>query len=152
LGHDPRRCIRHPDVQDFASAHLIIQRPHNFLDRSQKIPSMEPVEINIVGLEPFQTGLQGVHQVLAMISPAIGIGGAPTERVLRRKHEALALALHELADELLAHAIGVCIRGIDEIAASFYKRVEDCAAFLRRGTDCAHIAEDHGSKAEFRDA
>ena len=79
------------------------------------------------------------------IVPRGGVG------VLRRQDDALALAVHELAEETFACAVGVNVGGVDEVAAGFEEGVVDLAALLRGGTPPPILAESHRAEAQFRD-
>ena len=63
--------------------------------------------IDIIRLEPFQTGLEGLHEILPMIPTPIRIGRAPIESVFRRKHKAITLILRELAEQLFTHPLSL---------------------------------------------
>ena len=50
----PRRRIRHADVAHLTRAHEILERRHRFLNRRVDVPVVEPVEIDVVGLQAAQ--------------------------------------------------------------------------------------------------
>jgi hypothetical protein len=47
----PGRKIRKADVADLARGHEVVEPAQRFLDRRAAIPDMQPVDVDIVGLE-----------------------------------------------------------------------------------------------------
>jgi hypothetical protein len=78
---------------------------------------VHPIQVDVVGLQSFQTGFHRLHHVLAVISRGIRIVAGHSEGVFRRQHNAVAMALHELSEEFLARAISVEIRRVNEVSA-----------------------------------
>ena len=46
------------DVEHLAGAHRVVERPHRLLDRGVPVPEVHPVEVDVVGAQPAQAGLQ----------------------------------------------------------------------------------------------
>jgi hypothetical protein len=81
---------------------------------------MDLVEIDIVGAQALQAGVDLVEDGLARQAAAIG-AGAHLHIDLGRQHDLLALGeiAQGAADDLLAGAVGVDVGGVDEIDAEF---------------------------------
>src|SRR5437588_7693347 len=127
--HNPGRGIRDPNVENLPRADLVIEYPHQFVNRGQRIPDMNPVQVDVVGVQTAEAALEGLDQALAVVAARIRIAGAEERRVLRRNHVAIALACYEFPEVALAHATAVVDGGVDEIAAGFGKYVEDPSRF-----------------------
>ena len=132
LGHEPGRHVRYPGVEDFALTHQVVEGPHDFFDGRDLVPNVQPIEVDVVGLEPFQTGLQRLHHALAMVAGGVRVIAGHGVGILGRQHEPLPLALHELAQQPFARSVGIDVGRVDEVAARLKEGVIDLAAFFRR--------------------
>jgi hypothetical protein len=102
--HDLRGGVgRGPDVADLAGPHQVGESAEGLLDVGFRTGSVYLVEVDVVGVQPAQGGLD-----LADDPPA---GAAPVVRVLTHRHEELggqddvvAPASKRLADDLLGRA------------------------------------------------
>src|SRR3546814_506041 len=79
------------------------------------------------------------------------------QHVLRRNDQPLAPVGGELADEPFRGAVGVAVRGVDEVAAAIDIRVEDAARLSFIGAPAPigakrHCAERHRRNPEARTA
>ena len=54
----PRWSVREPDVEHLPEPHLIVERTHDFLDRRQRVPHVQPQDVDIVGPQTAQALLQ----------------------------------------------------------------------------------------------
>ena len=96
------------------------------------VPNVQPVKVDVVGLEPLQTGLQRLHHALAMVAGGVWVIAGHGVGILGRQHEALPLALHELAQQPFARSVGIDVGRVDEVATRVKEGVVDLAAFFRR--------------------
>src|SRR5262245_40410199 len=112
----PGEHARRADVARLAGPHDVVQRPHRLLDRRLVVPAMDLVEVDVVGAEAGQRGVDGRHDVLARQATVIG-SRAHREVDLRRQHVVLATR-EQLAQQppgdLLGHAVGVGVGGVEE--------------------------------------
>src|SRR5256885_9827272 len=58
---NPGRGIRDPNVENLARPHLVVERPHQFVNRRQRIPDMHPVQVDVVGVQAAEAALQGLN-------------------------------------------------------------------------------------------
>jgi hypothetical protein len=93
---------------------------------------VHPVQVNVVGLQSLQTGFHCLHHALAVIARRIRIIAGHSVGVFRGYDHALAITLHELAQEFFARAAGVEIRRVDEVAASLAVGLIDFLRFSLR--------------------
>ncbi len=135
-----------------AEPDLIVERAHGLLDRGRRVAHVEPEQIDVLGAEATEALLQRPHEALPVITARIGVSPVDGERVLRRDHPALALLLGELAHERLARAVGVVVRGVDEIAACVVVAVKDPPALVRIGPPAPVGAEGHRAESQLADA
>src|SRR6202795_3788151 len=73
LGDPPGGSVRDADVKNLALANQVIQTAHDFFHRCDPVPDVHPVQVDVVGLQSFQTGFHCLHHVLAMIARRIRI-------------------------------------------------------------------------------
>ncbi len=112
---------------------------------------MDLIEVDIVGPEPLQAGVDLGENMLAAEPEAVrpscrGIVGA--EAHLGRDHQVVAaLAREPAAEDLLRSAEAVDIGGVDEIAAGLDETVEHFPAERLVGL----AAEGHGAQAKLAD-
>src|SRR5258708_27517510 len=69
----PGRKIRKADVADLARGHQVVEPAQGFLDRRGAIPEMQPVDIDIIGLEAAQRRFALLYQCLAAGAAAVRI-------------------------------------------------------------------------------
>ena len=79
---------------------------------------MQPVQVDVVGVQPLQAGLAGLHHVLALVAAGVGVVARGFELVyLVARTTCIAVPCKKFAEERLARAVGVEVGGIDEVAA-----------------------------------
>src|SRR5258705_1607444 len=148
-------CVGDADVADLAGAHQVLERRHRFLDRRVHVPVVQPIEIDVVGLEAAQRILAGRDNVLAARSTAVGVSRIEVAAELRRDDEAVApggVASEMIADDLLGVAFRVEVRGVDEVAAKLDEAVDDSLRLLDAGTPAEIFPEGHPAKANRAEA
>ncbi|GGO42158.1 hypothetical protein GCM10012286_23050 [Streptomyces lasiicapitis] len=107
---------------------------------------MQVEQIDVVRVQPSQTGFHRREQVPAVRAPGIRITGPAQRRVFRRKDQAFAVFPGEFAKQALGAAIGVGAGGVDEIAAALDIEVEQLACLVLLGAPAPFGAE--GRRAE----
>ena len=91
LGDLPRRRVGDAEVADLARAHEIVERGHRLLDRRVRVPVVQPVEIDVVGLQAAQRLLAGGDDRLAARAAAVRIARIEVAAELGGDDEAVAL-------------------------------------------------------------
>ena len=73
FGGIPCRHVRESKIADLARAHQITQRLQNLLDWRDTIPRVHPIQINVIGAQPFERGFQCRVHIFAAIAARIHI-------------------------------------------------------------------------------
>src|SRR5271166_1810964 len=104
----PGRERRATDVADLALADQIVERPQGLLDRGQRIGLVLLIEVDPIGLEAPEAGLDLGHDVMARGAlEAAGCVHRPRE--LGRQHDVLAAISEDFPEERLGAAARVAI-------------------------------------------
>ena len=74
-GNDPSGKVGEANVEDLSGTNEIVERTHHFIDWRKCIESMDPVEIQVIGVETLEAGFKGADEVLAMVAASVGIAG-----------------------------------------------------------------------------
>ena len=146
LGDPPRRGIRNSDVERLALANQIIQPSHDFFDRRNLVPHVDPIEIDVIGLQPLQARFYRLHHILALVTSRVRICARSRHGVFRGQDHALAMVLHKLAEKRFARPVGVKVRGVDEIAPGLAESIVYLPRFVLGRTPTPVIAEGHGAE------
>src|SRR5262249_46350445 len=80
----------------------------------------------------------------------VRIGAWHGVAVLGRKDDRLPLAFYELAHEALARAVGIYVRGVDEVSTHLAIRLVDLPRFILRRAPTKLVAEGHGAQSRLR--
>jgi len=91
LGHLPRRRVGDTQVAHLAGVHEIVEGRHRLLDGGVHVPAVQPIEIDVVGLQPPQRLLALGDDRLAAGAAPIGIADLEVGAELGRDDEAVAL-------------------------------------------------------------
>jgi hypothetical protein len=73
LSNDPSRSIRYTKVQDLSRPHNIVQGEHNLLDGRRVIPPVNIENINVIGLQLDQGGLERVLEGFLVVTSVIDL-------------------------------------------------------------------------------
>ena len=65
LGQQPGGIVGAADIAHFAAVHQVIQRPQRLIERRLGVGGVHLVEVDIVGLQAAQAGLDRLEDVLA---------------------------------------------------------------------------------------
>src|SRR5579859_7843823 len=149
-GNVPGGSIRKPVVQNLPLAHEVAERGNHFFDWSDSIPSMQPVEIDVVRFQAAERAFQGTINILAAIASSVGIGRIGIERELGGQHDAITQATlaNKFSQQLFALAAGVSISGVKEISSRLKIMIEQRARDGFFGSPTPFGAESHGTEAE----
>ncbi len=112
---------------------------------------MQPVEVDIVGLEASQRRFALLHQGLAAGAAAVRIALEQVAEELGADHDAIAVCLpvrEEVTDDLLGMAVGVDVGGVDEIAAALQIGGDHRLGVRDAGAPSEVLAEGHAPEAK----
>ncbi|CAM5663911.1 hypothetical protein SVIOM74S_09899 [Streptomyces violarus] len=116
LGELPGVHRTRPDVTDLAGLDDVVQGLHRLLDRGMRVEAVDLVEVDVVGAEPGEALVELAEDGLAGQSAAVGPGAHPAVH-LRREHDLVTAGevAQGPADDLLAGAVGVDVRRVEEV-------------------------------------
>src|SRR5882762_7396010 len=117
LRDPPGGSIRDACVEYLAGSNQIVESSHDLVDGRDLIPDMDPIQVDVVGLQPFETRLHGLHHTLALVARGVRVCAWKSVGVFRSEHDALAMPFHKIAEKRFAGPIRVDIGSVDEIAA-----------------------------------
>src|SRR5262249_4319373 len=116
--------VRAADVADLAGAHQAVERTEGLLDRRQCVEGVQLVEVDGVGAEPPQAGLDRAGQVIA--GGADVVGARPdAEGALGGEEHLLAASLDRLAQDLLCHPLGIDVGRVEQGEAGFEADIDE---------------------------
>ena len=117
-----RRPFAEADITRFARAHDLAERAHRFLQRCVLVIAVALIEVDMIGLEAGQRGVDLLQDLLARKTPIVL---AHRGEYLRREHIGVAGSSRErFAQKRLRGALAIGIRRIDEIDAEFKGAVD----------------------------
>src|SRR5580693_5824214 len=79
----PGRGIRNSDVEHLTLANQVIQPSHDFFDRRNLVPDVDPVQVDVVGLQPPEARFHSLHHILTLITGRVRIGARSSIGVFR---------------------------------------------------------------------
>ena len=145
FGDAPRAIVRNAEVADLPLPQEIAERAHGFGERRRVVLFVQVIDIDVIGTEPAQAFLGGLHHPFAR-QPAAVRPLAHRIGKLGRHHPVVALVADRPADDLLGLTgiVGVC--RVDEVDALLARFRHDAARrrLVGRG------AERHGADGERR--
>ena len=133
-----------------------MQRLERLLDRRLVVPAMRLVEIDVIRAEPFQAGVDLVHDRLSRQALAVRVV-AHLAVHLGGDHHLLApgKVLQRAAGDLLAGAERIDVRRVEEVDAGLERLLEERPARLLVERPAMRAALDravgHAAKADARD-
>ncbi len=123
-------------VTDLSLFDHVVEGPQGLLDGRFRVPPVEIVDIDVVGLQTPQASLQLLHDVVAGTAPLVRTVGACAGRAPAGNGDAhfggddhfapLSGIADDLADELLGMGVCIDVRRIDEVDAEIEALVQDC--------------------------
>ena len=114
LGHAPGAVVGDAEIADLPVPHEIAHRPHGLAERRLVILLVEVVDVDVVGAEPAQARLRRAHHPFARQPAAIRVLSHAVAE-LGRQHPLVALRRDRAPRHLFRHALGIGVRGIDEV-------------------------------------
>jgi hypothetical protein len=153
----PRGEVAEAYVAGLAAADHVVQRAHGLFDRSDRVESMDLIEVHVVQPEPRQTLLDTGEHTSARQTHLIDPGTDPAAN-LGRDHELVTgprQRLERSAQQTFGLSLRVHVGGVDEVHARVERSAQQSLGLLL--TQAAHhlpetfSAEGHGSEAQLRD-
>lgn len=130
------------DIADLALADEIVERAQCLFHRSQRIIVVLLVEIDIVGLEPRQAGLDRVHDVAAR-GALLGAVGGHRLGIFCGQHDVLAAVAEHGAEHRLRTALaGIDVGGVEQRDTEIDRAVDHLARRLQIGALAEIIAAE----------
>src|SRR5258705_3630229 len=111
---------------------------------------MQPVEIDIVSLEPSQRSFQGAINILASVAASIRIARVTIEGELCRQYDSVAHGplADELTQQLFTVASRIEVGCIDEVSTCFQIAIENLARDLFFRTPAPFVPKGHRAQTE----
>src|SRR5262249_19087961 len=100
------------------------------LHRSDLIPSMKPVKVNVIGSQSLEAGFECLDHILALVAAGIGIAASFSISIFRGHDDFLTVTGDEFPDKTLTRPSGVKIGRINKVAACAAECVVDLFCFL----------------------
>src|SRR5207249_4164345 len=150
----PRRCVGKSNVTHFACAHEIVERPHRLFDRSELVPQVHPVQVDVVRLKTTKGLLAGGHKRLAAGAAAVWVARVQIREKFRGNDDPIAftrVARKILADDPFRVAESVPIGSIDKISAALEKATQDRLRLRYGRAPAPLLTERHRAKAQRTD-
>ena len=123
---------RRADVARLAALHDVVQRFDRLLDRRVVVPAMDLIQIDVVGAEAAQRVVDRFHDVFARQAAVVRLVVPDREEDLRGDDDLVALReiAKRAADDLLAHAVRIHVRGVEEVDARLERFADERPALL----------------------
>jgi hypothetical protein len=141
-GHAPRGKVGQASIDNLAGAHEVVQAACDFVHWGDEVVHMCEIEINAIGLQPLEAGLDRLRHVLAIFSQVserwIG-GGAAGE--FRSDHEVVPARADVVTDQRLRNTVLVVVGGIDEVSARIGVGCENSLDVFRRSAVAPGLTE-----------
>ena len=145
-GDPPGAIVGEAEIANLALSHEVAERAQGFGERRLMILAVEVVDVDVVGAEPAQAVVDGLHHALARQPVVMGcVAGGCAH--LGRQHPALALGRDGLAGDLLRAPLGIAIGGVDEVDAAIAGGGDNPF----RARPIGRAAEHHRAETEWRD-
>ena len=144
-----------PDVADLAGLHEVVERRIVSSMGVWSVPDVQPVEVDVVGLQATERLLAGGDDSPCgwsrrrwgrrHVMVAAELGGDDESVAL------LGVATEVVADDLLGVALGVEVGGVDEVAAALDEAIDDLFRVGDAAAPPEVFAERHGAEAKGAD-
>ena len=106
-----RRKVRAADRAHLALADQLVERAQRLFDRRVRIGEMHLVEVDLVGAQPLQAGLDGLHDRSARERAGSALLSQPN---LVARTTSLRRGAERLAEELFRRAVAVDVGGVEQ--------------------------------------
>jgi hypothetical protein len=113
-------------VTAWETIHAGVSEMPAFFDGGERVPNVQPVEVDVVGAKSLETRVDRPDDALSMSTAGVRVVlRTHVEPVLGCHDAVVAVRRDQLTDDPLARPIGVAIGGVDEVAAGLAEGVED---------------------------
>ena len=128
-GELPGIHARGAEVARLARTHDVVERFEGLLNRGVRVEPMDLVEVDVVGAEPTERGVDGVEEMLAG-QPAVVRTVTHGEEGLGRDDDLRpgAEVAHGATENLLADSVGVHVGGVEEVDARLNGALDERAS------------------------
>src|SRR6266536_6164178 len=111
---------------------------------------MQPIQIDIVRLQPAQGSVKRVQNILSPISSSVGISRLASKSEFGGENRAVTVSalLQEFTDECLAGPVRVTVSRINEVVAGVEKLIEDLLGGVFGISPSPLGSECHGSQTK----
>jgi len=128
----PGREIGEASIDDLASAGEIVETAGYLLHRCDEVIHVNEVEIDAIGLQPFETRFDRLDHVLPVVAQASdGRLGGGAARELRGDNEVVAVRRDGLAYQCLGNTMLIIVGRVDKVAAGVGESGDDAPDFFR---------------------
>ena len=147
-------CVhgRRPEVQRLAHFHHVVERLDGLLDGGLGVEAVDLVEVHVIGPQPPQAVVDGVHDVLARQAALVGVVAHRAEHLGGDRHAVARRPeiLERAAQDFFAHAQRIDIRRVEEIDAQLEGAPDERPALLFLQHPLAPLlrAVRHGPEAD----
>jgi hypothetical protein len=152
-GNAPGGKVGDAGIENLAGARQIVEAAHDLLGRRYLVRQVQPIEIDAVGLQPLQAGLDRLDHGLAAVADGENTGRAiDTQSELGGEHEIVATPFQQMAEQLFRFSELVGVGRVDEVTARFDIALEDAACLRGIRAVAPFGAEIAGTEHKLRDA
>ena len=155
LHNVPGRVVGAADVTHLARFHERVQRSHCFFERCLAVPPVQLVQVDVVGTQPREAGLERTHDMVPGTTGSVRPGLA-REAALGGQQELLSSPFYDLAHDLFRGAVRVDVGRVYEVDAGLDTAVEDAAGLgdprRAHAGELPRPPEGHRPERKHRDA
>ena len=145
-GRLPGHEVGEADVADLPLAHHVVERPQRLLERRVAVPSVHLVQVDVVGLQPFEAALHFAHDVHARRAAPVEVF-AHGQPHLGGQDDLLPHAPQGVAEQGLALPEAVHVGRVDEVDAPVQGELHHSRCVLLAEVAHVHLAAElHGSQ------
>jgi hypothetical protein len=146
VGDLPTGEVGVAQVAHLARADQVVEGGQRLLDRGGRVGLVQLVEVEVVGLEPAQRGLDRAHDVPpgAAGAEVVAVDPLHVHAELGGQHDVVAPALEGGAEQLLRGAVrgAVDVRGVEQRYPGVERRIDDLAGAVRVELAAEVVAAD----------
>ena len=151
LGRCPGRHVGEPYVPDLARGYQVIEGAKGLVHRRYRVEVVQPVDVDVVGLQAAQRILQLLDDGLAAGAAPIRVTAIEIPEELGAEHDPVTQARtagQVLADDYLGMAVGVHVGRVDRVAAPVKISGQDRFGLPRAAPPAQVLAEGHRPERE----
>ncbi|MNE33098.1 hypothetical protein D3C81_1135660 [compost metagenome] len=144
FGNTPATEVGHAPVTDFALADQVANGGNAHFQRGVVVFAVQVVDVQVIGAQARQAGLDRIEDVLAAQTAAVGHAVSRTKADLGRQHPFMAVAGNRFADDLFTAPGAVHVCGVNEVDALVPGFVDDMQGIFGAGG----LAEHHAAQGQ----